>query len=169
MRESGRAQRAPGRARPFLLRSEHGGGPAPRAGAGRARPPARPPALLGPHQPGGRPLTSSRPRRALGLRQVPEQVHDGGWAAAAAHAQPATGGGLHTLRRRGQRRRQRRRPGSRQSPEGGPGTPPIGARRGPAAPETCARAGLCGGGATARKRTGSSFRRERELVTRLAC
>lgn len=44
--ESGRAQRAPGRARPFLLRSEHGGGPAPRAGAGRARPPARPPALL---------------------------------------------------------------------------------------------------------------------------
>lgn len=74
-----------------------------------ATPPARPPSS---RRPGGHPLTSSRARRALGFRQVPEQVHGGGWAVAGlADAQPASGGGPHTRRQRAPHRRWRQRPG----------------------------------------------------------
>lgn len=121
-----------------------------RPGAGRsALPPASGAAGLqaavspppSPRPPGGHPLTCSRTRRALRLRQVPKQVHGGGGVGRRAAreqrraphpaAAGSTPGGGVSDGMAGPRRRQ--------STEGGSRTPPIGARRGPAAPEFCAR------------------------------
>lgn len=138
LRSSRCPRRGPARCRP---RSPSRSSPPPASGAAGLRPPsARPPPS--PRPPGGHPLTCSRARRALGLRQVPKQVHGGGGIGTRAAreqrraphpaAAGSTPGGGVSDGMAGPRRRQ--------STEGGPRTPPIGARRGPAAPEFRARA-----------------------------
>lgn len=118
----------------------------------RPRPQAAaiPPALPSLACPAATPLTGSRARRALGLRQVPKQVHGGGWAAtaAAADAQPASSGGAPHPGRAAAAAAGGRHAGAAGAfshLQGEPRTPPIRARRGPAAPEGCARAGRGGG------------------------
>lgn len=131
--------------------------PAPPAASQRGRRLSRPgpqaapipPALPSLAGPAATPLTGSRARRALGLRQVPEEVHGGGWveAAAATDTQPASSGRApHPGRAAAAGGRRAGTAGAVSHLQGESRTPPIGARRGPAAPEGCARAGQGGWG-----------------------